>query len=322
VTTIKKTAVLVIMAAVLLTQANAEEKPKNYSFSIAPLLGVIYGSSEEIVYKNSDSNRYNSELVWDLKPLFYAGFAIDAAPFDIYAKNGFIAAASFKYGFPLRTGFMVDRDWQYDNNSGLTNYSRHDAISRNAFFIDLSAGYSLPLTHFLSFSAFVEFTYMYLSWTAQDGYYQYLASDSNGNIIPGQVWDNQIPKKSVVGTVIKYEQNWYLFSPGISLKGRFNNIFSLEGFFSYSPLIFCSDKDEHILRSIVFYDYPRFGHYIKGTGKFTVSPFKNVSFSSSLLYRYITGSRGDIKTRSFLYKDISGAGYSALDLELALRIRF
>ena len=110
-------------------------------------------------------------------------------------------------------------------------------------------------------------------------------------------------------------------SPGISLKFRPVPFFSLEGTFNYTPLIFCADRDWHILRNIVFYDYLFFGRYLYGSGKLSIFPDKNVSFFLSASYRNISGSRGFTVIGSDIYTDTAGAGYSALGFEVSCKIR-
>ena len=80
---------LFVIFAVIITPIYAESKIKSYAFSISPIIGGLYGVSEEIVYKDPNSKRLESELLWDLKPLFYAGLAADFGPTDFFAKHGF-----------------------------------------------------------------------------------------------------------------------------------------------------------------------------------------------------------------------------------------
>ena len=318
---IRKIALLVIITALSEAPAFSEGKTGIYAFSVSPLLGILYGQSEEIVYKSSDKDTYLSELLWDIKPLFYAGLALNFGPRDPFTHSGFFADGSLKVGLPIKTGIMEDRDWINDDNN-LTNYSRHDVFSRGTFLADLSGGYSWRLNYFLSLSGYAELSYMRHAWSAQDGYYQYLETDKFGNTIPGQTWTDQIPKKPFSGEVIRYVQNWFIVSPGFLLKGRLNHLFSIEGSFNYSPLIYCADRDEHLLTKAVFDDYLYFGHFFDGGGKLTFAPKNNMAFSLAVSYRYITGSRGDVKTSIFSYKGIAGGGYSSLDAGLAFEYTF
>ena len=333
--TIRKISVLVSMLFFFLAPLNAQAlaaaqtAPGRFSFTISPLAGFLYGHAQEIVYKYSGRDQYLSELLWDLKPLIYFGLAADFGPSDPFQRHGFIATSSFKFGIRRRSGILEDRDWLNDQHNLVTHYSRHDVYSRNAILADLSAGYSWRLTDFLALRAFAEFSFMHFSWSGEDGYTQYPPSTP-----PFPPWDSTLPKRYLYGEVILYTQNWFIFAPGFSLKGRINSRFSLEGNFSYTPLIYCAARDDHLLRTDmgpeggIFWDFPTFGHYFNGGGRFVFSPNNNLDISLSISYRYITGSRGRTyeqhTSNNIAFQtsdDGAGAGYSALDIGLSARIR-
>ena len=310
---------------------HAQTAEKRYSFSISPILGMFYGQGEEILYKYPKNNVYISQLLWDLKPLFYLGLGLDFGPRDPYLKSGFTAAGTFKLGIPFkRAGIIEDRDWQYPDNDNLTNYSRHEAYSQRAVTVDINSGYSWRLADFLALKAYGEFSFMYFSWSAESGYYQYLKSDGSGNILPDQTWNKYIPKTPLEGKGINYTQNWFILSPGISLQTKITPRFSTEINFSYSPLVICFARDNHLLRNMMFWDQLYFGHHIKGGSTLTFSADKNLDISLSLSYRYITGLRGNSYWKDNSYGDgivvqnkyDGGAGYSVLDIGLAAKIRF
>ena len=311
----------------------AKTSPGPYAFTLSPLFGMFYGKGEEMLYKYSTGDQFASQLLWDMKPLFYTGLSAEFGLQDPFSGNGFTAIGSIKFALPMKTGIMEDRDWNYRDNDNLTNYSKHNSFTRNAIFGDLKAGYSWKLRDDLTLGARGEFSFMYLSWTAEDGYYQYL------NIyIPGQTWNSSIPKEYLHGPVIQYNQVWAIVAPCIFSKWRINDLFSAEGFFSYSPLIYGTDQDDHLVPSYYYnevlmiyerYEGTRFygqyfgGHYINGGAKFIYS-LKNFELSLDLSYRYIAGLRG-----MSYYQDIylmtnasnpvirnvheGGMGYSALD---------
>jgi outer membrane protease len=298
----------------------AEEKQSDYGFSITPSFGMVYGQAKEIVYKDSKTSNFLSELQWDIMPLLFAGLAVDFGPVDNFAKHGLIISLSFKMGIPRQTGIMIDRDWQYINSNALTDYSRHDNFSERAILADLSFGYSFPLHNFIALGMNLDFSFMHYYWNAKDGYGQYLDRDGLGNILPGQIWTDEIPKVIFNGTVIKYTQNWFILSPGVFIKFRLGRFFSLNGNFNYSPLIYCVDRDEH--PRTMFLDYIYFGHYLKGSGSLTFSPMDKLDLTLFLSYSSITDSRGDAYVNSAPNKDIAGGGYTAIEFGLLARLRF
>ncbi|MCL2472844.1 MAG: omptin family outer membrane protease, partial [Treponema sp.] len=341
--TIRKFGILVSIALLSLSYAVADPifSPGGFRLNITPLTGILIGQSEEFLYKYPGKKQYESQLLWDLKPLFYVGMAADFGPQDPFSRNGFITAVSAKFGLPLKTGIIEDRDWDDKDYDFLTNYSKHDAYSQSAILADVSAGYSWRLADHLALAAYGEFSYMHFSWSAEDGYLQYtrlISSTKDGNSYDPNTIDNY----SMYGPGIHYTQNWFIFAPAFSLKGRISKLFSVSGNFSYTPLVYCTDRDDHLLQDMdttseyygtgkTFTGYFSIGTYISGGASFIYSPIQNVDLSLSLDYRYITGLRGNTFIRlngvsryastgsSFQNGFDGGAGYSTLDITLAAK---
>ena len=312
---IKKTGILVILTAFFLIHANAEIS----RFTISPIIGILYGQSEEIAYKYPEKDLYLSELLWDYKPLFYAGIIADYSKHDPFRQNSFTASSSFKYGFPFRAGILENRDWMNLSQNNITHYSRHDAYSSGAVFADISAGFSWSLRESLVLKTYGEFSYKRLSWSAKDGYLQYPSSGISGSF---PAWDNNLPKQEVRGEVIRYTQNWFILAPRFYLKWKLIPSFSIMGNFNYSPLVYCYARDDHLLeppRS--YHDYLFFGHYFNGSAEFAYSPDNNLGFSLNLSYSHISGTRGDSQTGTTLNRKGAGAGYSAFGIGLAFTMR-
>ncbi|MDR1108024.1 MAG: omptin family outer membrane protease, partial [Spirochaetaceae bacterium] len=183
-----------------------------YSFSLSSSLGIIYGHSEELVYKYAGKDTLLSELIWDLKPLVYSGAALDFGRTNPWERWGFFAGASIKYGLPLKTGVMEDRDWMAAKGGYLTHYSRHDAYSNGALLSDLSLGFSFSFFEALLLKPGIRFSYMYFSWSAQDGFTQH-TSNSGGDYPP---WDSGITKSPVSGSGILYSQHWFVLAPALA----------------------------------------------------------------------------------------------------------
>jgi outer membrane protease len=318
---IGKIAPFVIFINLFLYPAFTEEKQSGLGFSVTPLIGIINGRASEIVYRNPQSDMFSSELQWDMAALFYAGLAVDFGPVNNFARHGFTGKLSFKFGIPQRTGIMEDRDWLYENPDALTNYSRHDNFSERAIMADLSLGYSFPLFNFIALGINLDFSYNHFFWIARDGYYQYLDSDEDGIIYPGQTWTDEIPKVNLEGSVLEYLQNWFILSPGVFLKLRIGRFFSLNGNFNYSPFIYCADRDNHLLTHKTYFDYLYCGQYLKGSCGVTFSPANNIDLTLFFSYSSITGSRGDTYIYSLKYPGIAGGGYAAFEIGFSARFR-
>jgi outer membrane protease len=325
---IGKITAFVIFICLFLLPIFAEETNPGFEFSIVPSFGMLYGQAKEIVYRDSVSSDFFSELQWNMNPLFYAGLAADFGLVNNFAKHGFVGNLSFKMGIPQRTGIMEDWDWDnikywWVDMGDLTNYSRHDNFSERAITADLSLGYSFPLQNYFALGINLDFLYMHFYWIAKDGYYQYLN--------PGQTWADVIPKLPIDGIpgvpedrkVLTYTQNWFILSPGVFFKFRLGSYFSLNGNFNYSPLIYCVDRDDHLVPpSRTYFDYLYNGQYLKGSGGITFSPFDYLDLTLFLSYSSITDSRGNIYQNSGKYENQAGAGYSAFDIGLSARFRF
>ena len=116
-------------------------------------LGLLAGTSEEIVYRSSSSDNFMSQLIWPLDPLFYLG--IDAGyswqgpanPENVFERifSGFFLDASVKFGLPGDTGPMEDRDWIRQPTWALSHYSLHDNTVEFAIIAGLAVGKSFKL---------------------------------------------------------------------------------------------------------------------------------------------------------------------------------
>ena len=307
----------------------------NYRLSISPLFGMLWGQGAFLLYKYPNRSQYASELLWDLKPLWYVGLAADFGPKDPFRRGGFSASSSIKFGLPLRTGHMEDRDWIGENHDYLTHFSRHCAFSQSAIMLDVCAGYTWALNHFLALRLYGAYSYMRFSWMAQDGFIQYPPFSADRDFPP---WSDSLPKIPIYGPGIRYVQNWHIVSPGISLKGRIGNNVTWQGGFRYTPLVFCIHLDDHLFRDIRFSGSFAFSHFFEGSGSFAFSPNERVELSIAASYRHIARMRGNsyvhfnglgphVEDSRFTAGDIArnlfdgGAGYSALDIRLAARIR-
>lgn len=300
-----------------------------YTFSIASSFGILYGQGEEIVYKYQDKDTYWSQLLWDMKPLFYVGSSLHVSRTNPLEKWGFGADLALKLGIPNKTGVMEDRDWLAVDHDGLTHFSSHDNYTQGAFLLDFSAGISIPFASMVLLKAYGGLSYMQFSWAAQDGFTQY-APGSYGTYEP---WDDSIAKTPVYGPTISYLQEWLIFTPGISLYVPFLRFFSIELFFNIGPVIFCNDRDDHLLatKRYQYVEHMSRGLLLEPRVEFAFSPHPRLDLSLYLAYRSISGSRGESWSRytgttadGILFKTSTdaGAGYSALDAGFSLGIWF
>ncbi|MDR0997911.1 MAG: omptin family outer membrane protease [Treponema sp.] len=290
-----------------------------YIFSVSPLAGFLYGRGEEIVYKSEKSGAYQSELLWDIKPLVYSG-----AVLDVFRKKSpaFFYSISLKFGFPMGTGFMEDRDWLAWNGE-LSHYSRHDSKAGEAWFHDFLGGISLPFGSRVLFKPFLGLSYTHLKWIASDGYTKY-GKDLGGNTyLPLEDSDRETPQ---AGRIVSYTQEWLVLLFGASLSYVFHPRFSATLSLRLSPFLYFTGVDEHHLKKMEYDDYIWGGFYLEPGGEALFSFNKRLSMGLYISWRYMKGSphglsysRGNNQTYE---RYLAGAAWQTLDSGLRLILSF
>jgi outer membrane protease len=290
-----------------------------YTFSVSPLAGFLYGQGEEIMYKGERNGAYQSELLWDIKPLVYSG-----AVLDVSRKNppGFFYSISLKFGFPMSSGIMEDRDWLAPNGA-LSHYSRHDSKIDEAWLHDFLGGISLPLGSRALFKPFLGVSYTRLKWTAFEGYTKY----GNSPYLPLEDSD---PEEPISGRIVSYTQEWMVLLFGVSLSYVFHPRFSAGLSLRISPLLYFTGVDDHYKREpeIRFSDYILGGLYLEPGGEAVFSFNKRFSAGLYVSWRYIKGSHGfsysetggDLYPKATGY--IAGAALQTLDSGFRMSFRF
>ncbi|MDR1636835.1 MAG: omptin family outer membrane protease [Treponema sp.] len=296
-----------------------------YVFSVSPLAGFLYGYAEEIVY-NGKSSTYLSQLLWDIKPLVYSGAILDISR----KKNpGFFYSISLKFGFPMRSGIMEDRDW-VNAKGALTHYSRHDSRIDEAWFHDFLGGISLPFFGSrVLFKPYLGVSYTHLRWIASDGYTKYSEEDPAGSGSYPPLQDSE-PEEPISGRVVSYTQEWMVLFFGVSLSYAFHPRFSAGLSVRISPLLYFTGEDYHYKREpeIRFSDYILGGFYLEPGGEFSFSFNKWFSAGLYVSWRYLKGSpNGGLTTSNPIGGTVSrsptaGAAWQTLDLGLRMGLRF
>jgi outer membrane protease len=278
-----------------------------YRISFAAGAGILRGQAEEIVYKKSDTDEYLSQLLWDLMPQTYVGSALSLFRADPLAGMGGAADISVKFGIPMASGAMEDRDWI--GSDKLTNFSAHDAVTQNVLLLDILGGITIPVAHAATINVMASFSYMHFSWTARDGYRKYERED----------WE----KIAMPGDHVTYDQQWILVAPGLGVSLPVHRMLSFDFRFCISPLVFAWDEDIHITAKKTYNDYMQGGLYLEPVLEVSFSPSQYVTLSAQGSWRYITGARGDNEVTSKADTTVSsnqvGAAYSAFDGGLFLK---
>jgi outer membrane protease len=315
-----------VLLAVMTLTLSAQEQAvtiNGHTLSLGASVGVLYGQSEEIVYLDKNTNTKLSQLLWDLKPLVYAGADLNYRWRKPATRLGVFSDVSFKLGIPMKSGVMEDRDWIALNYpQWLTHYSVHDNKTETAILADADMGLSFQIFSRFLLKAYLSYSLMYFSWRASGGSLLYPtwdidgdgASDGEHSYFPNPV------------DVITYQQAWHILSPGIGFYGEFNRYFNAEIAFKASPLIWCITVDDHILRDLIITNTLDIGLFIEPSLLFSFTPNNFFTLSLGVQYRNISLIRGDSTykeagTPAQMYKNIGGAGYSVLDAGIIATFR-
>jgi outer membrane protease len=252
-----------------------------YAISVSPLAGILWGQGEEQVYWSATADDLISQLLWDIKPLWYTGAALDFSQREPLKNIGFFITVTAKFGIPMETGSMEDRDWMI--HGVLTNYSWHHNNTSSAIILDLAAGISIPLRPLFALRFSLGFSYLNFSWAGYDGYRRY----GNDNVYPAQPIVDSTPKKYYSGVVISYSQEWLLLPFGFSFAIMPGRLFSGSLFFSAGPVLSFTGEDTHHTRSPprLFLDSITGGYTIEPGAEFLFSPFEHFSLGLRFSWR-------------------------------------
>jgi len=167
---------------------------------------------------------------------------------------------------------------------------------------------------------------MNFRFNGENGYITYARELGDGKY--ASINDN--PKKESFndwGKVIGYRQEWFYAAPGVSLGYGYKNYFLAEISFMASPLVLCTDLDEHILTDTQYWDKMAGGCLLEPGFRFSFTAGKWISISCDISWRYINGTRGLSYNREPIgfgkYKQAgeAGSGLSILNAALLLKVR-
>ena len=297
--------------------------------SVTTTSGVMLGWAKEFVYYNGYTE---SELDWPLLPAFYAGATV-----NVGETAGFLATVDLQLGIPSWAGTMTDSDFL--NGDGVkTHFSRSDGELESAVLLNVQAGWGFPFeiggAGTGSFQPFIGFEYIRVEWTAQNGYLQYPPETSP----PYTPWSPSTPQTPVYGTGIIYTQNYAIPTVGMKLSLPVVKAFSVAATFTFSPYLWCWDKDSHLLRQLDFYSSMHGGILLEPRLSATYKISERSSVTLEVLYRHISSLIGDTYEvgtgavgystigqlapgqQSVTYINSAGASFDVVNISVSLRL--
>ena len=333
--------VIIILTISVNTSVYCQKLPgeRANTFSLGVSFGTVFGQAKELVYPTTDTKgELLSELLWDMKPLFYFNLQAEFGRTNPLSALGFYSSLSFKMGLPGDSGILQDRDWMSIENNGLTHFSEHTNKTGSFYWLDAKIGLSIPVKSFFYLKPFINGSWMYFSFSGRDGYgtyarYKGCAPDCEINKhsplckrdfsdIYYPIDDNPYLHSFEGEEVIRYHQHWLLIAPGISIGTNIFYPLSFELSFQISPFTYCAAVDNHIGRSAFFNDYTAWGIFLepKGIISYSIGRF---DLSLEAAYRYIGKTKGKtfINNSSFPVENESGAGLGLLDARIFVKFR-
>jgi len=329
--------ILFIFSAVFPENCEAES---NYSISAGTGFGALFGRTFEYVYPIDTPGELLSELRYDIKRIFYASLFADYAKTDIMQSSGVFAALSFKAGLPGDSGTHENRDWTSTIDDGLTHFSSHSNTLRSLYILDFSFGASFPVKTVMYIKPFLSGSWMHFEFTGKDGYgiyarktgctcIQYAHDSTACPGISSAAFDpiNNNPFNYLfTGDVIRYQQDWLIFSLGITLGTIKLSPFMFELSFKVSPFSYCAAKDEHLSNNYTFMDFTAWGLFMEPNVKASVT-LSGIIISFEASYRSVGKTKGPAYNRpgnsgNFIQTNDAGAALSLLDARLSVSYSF
>jgi outer membrane protease len=322
------------------------ENVRKYEFSLGTGFGFVYGQSFELVYPTGNTvGELLSELIWEMKPVYYLGFHADFGRTDLMSRFGVFSSVDFKVGIRGDSGTHENRDWMSIENDNLTHFSSHTNKTHDMFWFDGSVGLSIPVKPFFYIKPFLNGSWMFFSFSGRDGYGIYARKTTcspdctlSGCVRPPCVFNpNDYTSYDPIknnphflsydgyGTLITYKQDWFILAAGLSIGTNIFYPLTFEFSFKISPLTYCVAVDQHLTRSITFYDFSSGGIFIEPSVGIFYSIHK-LDISFDFIYRFIGKTRGPSyleRNNSGFYSpnNYAGASLSLINCRLLFNIR-
>jgi outer membrane protease len=140
---------------------------------------------------------------------------------------------------------MEDSDWTDAGSGQRTHYSRSDCVISGYRGIDANMGYYLFSNSAMSLSLHGVYSYSLFRLEARDGYYEYPLESGSFN-----------------GPVLKYRQTYHILMAASRLAWHPFPFLSADLSGGFSPALFCSAVDNHLLTGYEYHDDIRWGSYL------------------------------------------------------------
>ena len=187
----------------------------NFTFSLAPHIGLTYGQFDEILYDTT--GKECSLLEWEQKPLLNFGLSAEIT------INRLLILSGFEYGLQIGTPVMHDSDW----DDGIKySYTTHPLKTSKEINTQLLIAYRLYSDYIISIIPEIDLQYMYNTFNAGEG--------------SGTRYKRQI---RVYG--VDYSRHTFLIFTGLRLSTKIKQVFTLTTGLLVSPYTYQYGFDYH-----------------------------------------------------------------------------
>ena len=305
---------------------------EDFSLSVEPLFGMKWGQVDEYVFlkQSKQSSDKLSELNWEIKPELYYGLKIRGG------WKGFFEESHFTAGIPMKSGQMLDSDWQNiqytsanGGNTSQTNYSESDNLLDHDISFGFKGGYEFQVKEIFKIKPAVAFEYQNIKFTGKNGKAWYGSSKSGGGYYAYDDTENQTVTDFTGKEVIKYQRVADYLWLGSDFAVKLPMGFSVNTGFFLAPYVYAISYDNHLMKGVDYADKTIgfFAAFKWNLGaSYNINERHSVSLNASCFYmRVLRGDDYYKADTSTVYKKSSdsdgGAGTKYFDLTLSYRFK-
>ena len=304
---------------------------KDFSLSVEPLFGMKYGQIDEYVFlkASKQSSDKLSELNWEIKPELYYGIKIRGG------WKGFFEESHFTAGIPMKSGQMLDSDWQniqYTSANGgntlQTNYSESDNYLDYDISFGFKGGYEFQIREIFKIKPAIAFEYQNIKFTGKNGTGWYGNSKSGGGYYAYDDTENQNVRDFSGKEVVKYQRITEYLWMGSDFSLDLPMGFSVNTGFFLAPYVYAISYDNHLLTKKDYADKTIgfFAAFKWNLGaSYNINERHSISLNASYFYmRVISGDNyeKDSSQKSYSSSTLVDGGAGAKYFDLTLSYKF
>ena len=264
-----------------LSREDTKSIASHFSYNFSMGAGALSDFTKEYVYY--EDGDVMSRLDWDSP--FSPCISLSGEASFFHAVLG----ADFLIAVPIKCGSMEDWDYLKYDHTRATNYSKSELIMNKHYEFEVKGGYEFVFKGFRVLPQ-AGFHYRNQKMEASGGYLQYGSLDAKN----GGYWSEDLEKYELVGTVITYEQQFFMPFASLDAEYTFLRNWRAKIFGRWYPSIKCDAIDMHNERMTQFNDF-----MTGGSGFSVGAGIQYKSFGLSVSYEHLSCADGYTTQRNF-----------------------